>query len=143
MIFKRPYLDKSQFDFSFSGIKTGVNRYIHKRGLEGRTHIQDIAAGFQEAVVDVLSYKLQHAAREKKCGHAAVVGGVAANERLRYKVTEDASPGGFCVHIPSPDLCGDNAAMIAAVGFHHLIRGEVSELDSDVYSRVRIPEGSQ
>jgi N6-L-threonylcarbamoyladenine synthase len=140
VVFKRPYLDKAQFDFSFSGIKTGVNRYIQTTGTEDTRHVQDIAAGFQEAVVDVLSYKLLHAAQQKNCGHVAIVGGVAANARLRAKVMAEAAPKGLTVHIPALDLCGDNAAMIAAVGFHYLRRGETSGLDSDVYSRARAPE---
>jgi N6-L-threonylcarbamoyladenine synthase len=140
VVFKRPYLDKSRHDFSFSGIKTGVNRYIQTVGLEGVDAIQDIAAGFQEAVVDVLSYKLLHAAQQKHCRHAAIVGGVAANARLRANVTEQAAQKGLTMHIPSPNLCGYNAAMIAAVGFHYLGQGISSGLDSDVYSRVRTPE---
>jgi len=135
--FKRPYLDKSEFDFSFSGIKTGVNRYIQSTGHDLKNQIQDIAAGFQEAVVDVLSYKLFKAAQQKKCTHVAVVGGVAANQRLRQNVLEKAAQNGMHVHIPSLELCGDNAAMIAAIGFHYLNRGITSDLCSDVYSRIR------
>jgi len=138
VVFKRPYLDKTQFDFSFSGIKTGVNRYIQTTGTEDTSHVQDIAAGFQEAVVDVLSYKLLHAAQQKNCGHVAIVGGVAANARLRAKVMQEAAPKGLTVHIPALDLCGDNAAMIAAVGFHYLEKGMSSDLGSDVYSRAKI-----
>ncbi|MBW2612257.1 MAG: tRNA (adenosine(37)-N6)-threonylcarbamoyltransferase complex transferase subunit TsaD [Deltaproteobacteria bacterium] len=136
--FKRPYLDKKEYDFSFSGIKTGVNRYIQSMGIADESQIRDIAAGFQEAVVDVLSYKLLHAARQRNCDHTAIVGGVAANTRLRDKVTDEASRIGLEIHIPSPDLCGDNAAMIASVGFHYLKRGILSDLRSDVYSRVKI-----
>ncbi len=136
--FKRPYLDKKEYDFSFSGIKTGVNRYIQSTGIADESQIRDIAAGFQEAVVDVLSYKLLHAARQRNCDHTAIVGGVAANTRLRDKVTDEASRMGLEIHIPSPDLCGDNAAMIASVGFHYLKRGILSDLRSDVYSRVKI-----
>lgn len=135
--FKRPYLNKSEYDFSFSGIKTGVNRYIQSTGIDLKNQIQDIAAGFQEAVVDVLSYKLFSAAREKHCNHVAIVGGVAANRRLRDKVREEAAEQGRVVHIPSIDLCGDNAVMIAAVGYHYLNRGITSDLKSDVYSRAR------
>jgi len=140
IVFKRPYLDKTKYDFSFSGIKTGVNRYIQTTGLQGADHIQDIAAGFQEAVVDVLAHKLLHAAQQKNCTHTAIVGGVAANARLRSKVREEAAPKGLKVHIPALDLCGDNAAMIATVGFHYLEKGLSSDLDSDVYSRARIAE---
>ncbi len=136
--FKRPYLDKKEYDFSFSGIKTGVNRYIQSTGIDDESQIWDIAAGFQEAVVDVLAYKLLHAARQRNCDHTAIVGGVAANTRLRDKVTDEASRMGLAIHIPSPDLCGDNAAMIASVGFHYLKQGVLSDLRSDVYSRIKI-----
>ncbi|MCG6909948.1 MAG: tRNA (adenosine(37)-N6)-threonylcarbamoyltransferase complex transferase subunit TsaD [Deltaproteobacteria bacterium] len=135
VVLKRPYLDKEAYDFSFSGIKTGVNRIIQARGPLDQHLIRDIAAGFQEAVVDVLSYKLLNAARRKGCDHMAIVGGVAANDRLRERVVEEAARKGLAVHIPPPDLCGDNAAMIAAVGYHYLRRGETSDLDCDVYSR--------
>jgi N6-L-threonylcarbamoyladenine synthase len=136
--FKRPFLDKSKFDFSFSGIKTGVSRYIQSIGAGFEDQIMDIAAGFQEAVVDVLSHKLFNAARQKNCNHVAVVGGVAANGRLRKKVYDRAAEKSVKVHIPSLELCGDNAAMIAAVGFHYLKQGVVSDLKSDVYSRTRM-----
>ena len=135
--FKRPYLDKKAFDFSFSGIKTGVNRMIQAEGPLDQRLVRDIAAGFQEAVVDVLAYKLLNAARRMECRHIAIVGGVAANARLRQRVTKAAARKGLSVHIPEPALCGDNAAMVAAVGYHYLCRGEVSGLDCDVYSRAK------
>lgn len=133
--FPRPYIQKSSFDFSFSGIKTAVNRYVMTHTDDFKDQIADIAAGFQEAVVEVLSYKIAHAAREKSCRHIALVGGVAANSRLRAKVKQDAEKNGLKVHIPSIHLCGDNAAMIAAVGFHYLNAGTISNLGDDVFSR--------
>jgi len=135
--FPRPYLEKSTFDFSFSGIKTAVNRYIMRNQDNYKNQITDIVAGFQEAVVEVLAYKIIHAAREKKCRHIALVGGVAANSRLREKVRENAASNGLTVHIPSLHLCGDNAAMIAAVGYHYLKAGKTSGLSDDVFSRSR------
>jgi len=136
--FPRSYLDRSRFDFSFSGLKTAVGRYIrdHSRVLAER--IPDIAAGFQEAVVDVLAYKVIAAAVFKKCDRIALVGGVAANRRLREKVTLDARKKGISVYLPGHDLCGDNAAMIAAAGYHHLANGARSDFDDDVYSRQAI-----
>jgi N6-L-threonylcarbamoyladenine synthase len=137
IVFPRPFLDKSTFDFSFSGLKTAVRRYIQKQMDTYQQEIPDIVAEFQEAVVDVLSYKVVHAAVVKGCEHIALVGGVAANNRLRERVKQEAGLKGLTVHIPSIELCGDNAAMIAAAGYHYLITGTVSGLCDDVYSRVR------
>jgi len=136
--FPRPYLDKEAFDFSFSGLKSAVRRHIETHSEAVAEQTADIAAGFQEAVVDVLAYKVIHAARVKKCDHIAVVGGVAANARLRTRVTALASQDGLAVHIPPIELCGDNAAMIAAVGYHYLKEGKRSSLEDDVFSTTRM-----
>lgn len=135
--FPRPFIDKSTFDFSFSGLKTAVRRYIQIHSDDYLHRIPDIVAGFQEAVVDVLSYKIVHAAMAKGCDHVAMVGGVAANNRLREKIRHDARCKGLTVHIPSVELCGDNAAMIAAVGYHYLKNGVQSDFGDDVFSRVK------
>jgi N6-L-threonylcarbamoyladenine synthase len=135
--FPRPFLDKKRFDFSFSGIKSAVARYIQTHPESLTNDQRNIAAGFQAAVVEVLSYKIIQAAKEKNCRHIAVVGGVAANHGLRETVANKAGPLNIKVHIPAIELCGDNAAMIAAVGYHRLKAGERSELDEDVYSRIR------
>jgi len=135
--FPRPYLDKSTFDFSFSGLKTAVLRYITEHQGNYRRRSADIAAGFQEAVVEVLVYKLISAAQAKNCRHAALVGGVAANRRLRNKLRGEAAACGLNVHIPPVALCGDNAAMVAAAGFHYLLQGMSGTLTDDVFSRNR------
>ena len=90
IVFPRPFLKKSAFDFSFSGLKTAVLRYIQNHRDDYKQQIPDIVAGFQEAVVDVLSHKVINAALKKGCDHIALVGGVAANNRLREKVRHDA-----------------------------------------------------
>ena len=135
--FPRSYLDKDRFDFSFSGLKTAVNRYLQTHPEPDASHVADIVAGFQEAVVDVLSHKLIHAAQACGCDQVAVVGGVAANSRLRERVTAAAAGQGLSVHIPPSSLCGDNAAMIAAAGYHHLAAGRYTDLGADVFSRDR------
>jgi len=137
--FPKTFLNKSEFDFSFSGLKTAVNRYIQTHPDTFREELNDIVAGFQEAVVAVLSHKIVQAAVFKGCGHLSIVGGVAANSRLRESVSEDAAKKGIRVHLPAISLCGDNAAMIAAIGYHRLKRGERDALDQDVYSRKPIP----
>lgn len=134
--FPRTYLDKSGFDFSFSGIKTSVSRFIQTNYSQYKKMTHDIAAGFQESVVEVLSYKLLSAASLKKCEHVSIVGGVAANSRLRERVEYDASASGIKAHMPSVALCGDNAAMIATAGYRSLISGGMQDLNQDVFSRI-------
>jgi N6-L-threonylcarbamoyladenine synthase len=137
VVFTRPFLDKDRFDFSFSGIKSAVMRHLQTHPRPTEADQRDIAAGFQAAVVDVLTYKIINAAKVKRCHHLAVVGGVAANHGLRDAVLRDAAVAGITVHLPAIDLCGDNAAMVAAVGYHRLKAGERSAMDDDVYSRVK------
>ncbi len=135
--FPRPYLDKNAFNFSFSGLKSAVNRYIQTHPDAYQRQAADIAAAFQASVVDVLTYKIIAAPREKKCRHVALGGGVAANQRLRDNVTASAKKYGLTVFLPSIELCGDNAAMIAATGYYCLEDPSRpgGDLDMDVYSR--------
>ncbi|MFW6011758.1 MAG: tRNA (adenosine(37)-N6)-threonylcarbamoyltransferase complex transferase subunit TsaD [Desulfosalsimonas sp.] len=136
IVFPRAYLDKNAFDFSFSGIKTAVKRHIETRE-DYHLHLPDIAAGFQAAVVDVLSGKLILAAERYNCPRLALVGGVAANAVLRKKVSSEAEARGMSLFVPDPGLCGDNGAMIASAGYHFLSdpNGPRGRLDDDVYSK--------
>jgi N6-L-threonylcarbamoyladenine synthase len=136
--FTRPHLDKAPFDFSFSGLKTAVFRHIQAQPHAVEGNAADIAAGFQAAVVDVLIQKLLLAAEEKSCPRVALVGGVAANGALRRELCRAAEAQGVRVFIPPLALCGDNAAMIAATGYHALKAGRFTPLDADVYSRHRV-----
>jgi len=133
--FPRTFLDKSDFNFSFSGLKSAVRRYVQIHESDYRDHIPDIAASFQEAACEVMCHKLIHAAQVKNCTRIAVAGGVAANSRLRQTIHNAAFQKNFSVHIPSLELCGDNAAMIAAAGYHYLAAGNRSDLDDDVFSK--------
>jgi N6-L-threonylcarbamoyladenine synthase len=133
IIFPRPYLDKSGFDFSFSGIKTSVMRYIQTHPETYEKDLHHITAGFQEAVVDVLIFKIKKAAEHRDCRNLCVVGGVAANELLRNRLQKEA--GDLNVFLPSISFCGDNAAMIAVSGYHRLVMGQSSGPCEDVYSR--------
>jgi N6-L-threonylcarbamoyladenine synthase len=135
ILFPRAFLDRDHFDFSFSGLKTAVNRYIQTHPEAAGSAAADIAAGFQAAVVDVLVQKLIAAAEATGCGRVALVGGVAANRRLRAQVRCAARERGLQAHLPSVAYCGDNAAMIAAAGYHHLKQGRADDMGQDVYSR--------
>jgi len=146
ILFPRVFLDKESFDFSFSGIKSAVGRYLAENGSGDapldHTHMTQVAAGFQAAVTEVLAGKIVQAARVKQTRHLAIVGGVAANAGLRKETARLASVHGLSVHLPKIKWCGDNAAMIAAAGYHHLSAGESCGLDEDVYSRIPHPKTS-
>ena len=122
------------YDFSFSGLKTKVLRLV--RGEEGPVPAPpELAAAFQEAVVDALVTKTLAAARDHAAAEVILVGGVAANSALRAALRE-RSP--LPVRIPRPELCTDNGAMIAACGWWRLRAGEAAPLDVDVRPGLRI-----
>ena len=113
-----------RYDFSFSGLKTAVARWVRGQEQAGlRISVPDVAASFQEAVVDVLVTKSLLACRDQGVDHLVIGGGVAANSRLRAVAVERAAAVGVRVRIPSPELCTDNGAMIAALGARLMTRG--------------------
>ena len=129
--FKRPFLERNSFDFSFSGIKTAVLYYV--RGMSSRKKITlkdkaRIAAGFQEAVVDVLVEKSIYACEKRDIRTLVVGGGVSANSRLREKLTYRAGKKAIEVVFPPPKLCVDNAVMVAGFGYQLYRLGQKSDL---------------
>jgi len=120
-----------RFDFSFSGLKTAVARWVEARQRDGHTiPVADVAASFQEAVCDVLTVKAIDACREHGIDTLVIGGGVAANSRLRALAEERCQRHGIRLRVPRPKLCTDNGAMVAALGVHLVAAGRpASPLD--------------
>ncbi|WP_457628256.1 tRNA (adenosine(37)-N6)-threonylcarbamoyltransferase complex transferase subunit TsaD [Persephonella sp.] len=136
--FPRPLLNdrgKNRFNFSFSGLKSAVMRELEK----GKYSKEDIAASFQEAVVDVLVGKTTDAVKEFGVKNVVVAGGVSANSRLREKFTEVSLSEGYTVHFPPLYLCTDNAAMVAYTGYRRLKEtGRTVGFDFEGKARLRM-----
>ncbi|NQU15042.1 MAG: tRNA (adenosine(37)-N6)-threonylcarbamoyltransferase complex transferase subunit TsaD [Desulfobacteraceae bacterium] len=142
--FPRAYLSNESLDFSFSGLKTAVSLYIkkwHNNQVEGDdVTVSDIAASFQEAVIDVLVHKVMMARKKTGGSSIVVAGGVACNKRLRERLREVASAEDVEIYYPRPAYCTDNGAMIAAAGYHRLSSGERTDLSIDVKSKFPIQD---
>ncbi|CAB4847922.1 unannotated protein [freshwater metagenome] len=117
-------MQEHRFDFSFSGLKTAVARWVEAREMAGEpVPVADVAASFQEAVVDVLTRKALLACAEHGVDHLVLGGGVAANSRLRAMAQERCDAAGVLLRVPRPALCTDNGAMVAALGSEMVVRG--------------------
>jgi N6-L-threonylcarbamoyladenine synthase len=133
-------LERHRFDFSFSGLKTAVARWVERAEAAGETvPVADVAASFSEAVADVLTRKALDACAEYGVDHLLIGGGVAANSRLRALAAERCEQAGVRLRVPRPGLCTDNGAMVAALGAECLARGRTpSELDLPVDSSMPV-----
>ncbi|MEO7235493.1 MAG: tRNA (adenosine(37)-N6)-threonylcarbamoyltransferase complex transferase subunit TsaD, partial [Lapillicoccus sp.] len=117
-------IERHRFDFSFSGLKTAVSRWVRLREQSGEpVPVADVAASFQEAVVDVLTRKAVAACRAEGVDDLLIGGGVAANSRLRALAAERCEAAGIRLRVPRPGLCTDNGAMVAALGAQMVARG--------------------
>jgi N6-L-threonylcarbamoyladenine synthase len=130
------------FAFSFSGLKTAVARWVEARARLGEpVPVNDVAASFQEAVVDVLTAKAVRAARDAGIQHLLLGGGVAANSRLRAVAQQRCDEAGLRLRMPRPKLCTDNGAMVAALGAQLVKDGATpSALDISADSSMAIAE---
>jgi N6-L-threonylcarbamoyladenine synthase len=134
--FPRAWLSPGSADFSFSGLKTSLRTFL--ASPEGKAaRPEDIAASFQEAVVEVLAEKALSAAKREGIPRIVLAGGVAANSRLRERIGDDGRAAGVEVHLPSRALCTDNAAMVAFIGERRLSAGRSSALDLNAYAASR------
>ncbi|MDX6738360.1 tRNA (adenosine(37)-N6)-threonylcarbamoyltransferase complex transferase subunit TsaD [Actinocorallia sp. A-T 12471] len=115
--FPRGKMDDGTYDFSFSGLKSAVARWVEAKERAGHpVPIADVAASFQEAVVDVLTRKAIAVCKDNGVDHLQIGGGVAANSRLREMAAQRCEKAGIRLRVPRPGLCTDNGAMVAALG---------------------------
>lgn len=117
-------MERYRFDFSFSGLKTAVARWVQAREAAGEpVPVADVAASFQEAVTDVLTRKAVLACKEHGVTNLQIGGGVAANSRLRAMAQERCDAAGITLRVPRPGLCTDNGAMVASLGAQMVLKG--------------------
>ncbi len=132
--FKRVFLEKGSYDFSFSGLKTAVLNYINSEKQAGREIVrEDVAASFQQAAQDVIVAKTMEACEERGEKKLVLAGGVAANSKLRAMLDEECKKRGIRLYCPSPVLCTDNGAMIASAAYYKYMNSGEDGLSLDAY----------
>ena len=137
--FKRVMLERDSLDFSFSGLKTGVLNYLNTEKLKGQAiNVEDVAASFQQAVVEVLVTKAMMASEQTGRDKLALAGGVAANSLLRKLLKEACDKAGITLYCPSIELCTDNAAMIGCAAYYRYLDGQVDGLDLDAHPSLEL-----
>lgn len=142
--FPRAKIAGSEFDFSFSGVKSAVLNYLNQCEMKGETVSQeDVAASFQQAVVDVLVGRAVAAAQKLEEKRIAVAGGVAANSALREHMKRACEEADIALYYPSPVYCTDNAAMIATQGYYEYVAGTRSGWDLNAIPNLKIGERSK
>ena len=137
--FPRGKVDGSRYDFSFSGMKSAVLNYLNTAKMKGeQICVEDVAASFQAAVVDVLVSHAMWAIEEYSLDKFALAGGVAANTALRTAMREECGKRGTAFYCPPPILCTDNAAMIGSAAYYEYIRGVRSGFDLNAIPGLRL-----
>ena len=135
--FKRVYLEKGSYDFSFSGIKTQVLNYVNQERQKGREiNVPDLAASFQQALMDVIIQKTIAAVQERGEKRVVMAGGVSANSHLREQMQAACDANGIRLYRPDPVLCTDNGAMIAAAAYYKYQKQGPDGLDLDAYANL-------
>lgn len=139
--FPRAKVGESEYDFSFSGLKSAVLNYINGCQMKGEEiNRADVAASFQQAVVEVLTDHAMHALKQYGYHKFAIAGGVASNSALRTALEERCRKEGISFYYPSPILCTDNAAMIGAAGYYEYLKGVRSGLDLNAVPNLKLGE---
>ncbi|MCD5415401.1 MAG: tRNA (adenosine(37)-N6)-threonylcarbamoyltransferase complex transferase subunit TsaD [Clostridiales bacterium] len=136
--FPKAYLERESHDFSFSGLKSSVLNYLNSEKMKGRkVNIEDVAASFQQSVIEILVEKTIKCAIEKQAPLIVLAGGVAANTGLRELMKKECFRNGLELRYPSIKLCTDNAAMIGCAGYYNYISGRFSDLHLNAKSNLK------
>lgn len=139
--FPRAFMEDAPYDFSFSGLKSAVLNYLNGYEMKHQEiNRADVAASFQQAVVDVLTDNSVRAAKAYGCKKLALAGGVASNSALRENMQRVAAKQGLQFYYPSPIFCTDNAAMIGVAGYHNYMAGIRDGLDLNAIPNLKIGE---
>lgn len=139
--FPRAKIADNPFDFSFSGVKSAVLNYLNSCEMKGEKYVQaDVAASFQQAVVDVLVSHTVEGAKKLGFTKLAMAGGVASNAALRAAMDEACKKRGWKLYYPAPILCTDNAAMIGSAAYYDYKRGLVSDLNLNAVPNLKLGE---
>lgn len=139
--FPRSYLEEGTLDFSFSGIKSAVLNYLNVAQMKNEEVVlADVAASFQEAVLEVIVNKTMTGAKMLGINKIALAGGVAANSRLREKMTEACSENNYHLQYPSMILCTDNAAMIGAAAYFDFKKGITHDMSLNAIANLKLGE---
>ncbi len=139
--FPRAKVDENAYDFSFSGLKSAVLNYMNSCEMKGEeVCCADVAASFQQAVVEVLVEHSMHAVKEYGFHKFAIAGGVASNSSLRTAMELRCKKDGILFYYPSPILCTDNAAMIGAAGYYEFMKGNRSGMDLNAVPNLKLGE---
>ena len=135
----RPTVSGSQYDFSFSGLKTAVINLIHNSAQKGiELNKADVCASFRYAVVDCLKTNFLKAAEDLKVDKLVIAGGVSANRLLRSSLQEECNKRGLAFYMPEKSLCGDNAAMVGSQGYYEFLSGNIASTDLNAFATMSI-----
>lgn len=135
----RPTVSGSQYDFSFSGLKTAVINLIHNSAQKGiELNKADVCASFRYAVVDCLKTNFLKAAEDLKVDKLVIAGGVSANRLLRSSLQEECNKHGLAFYMPEKSLCGDNAAMVGSQGYYEFLSGNIASTDLNAFATMSI-----
>lgn len=135
----RPTVSGSQYDFSFSGLKTAVINLIHNSAQKGiELNKADVCASFRYAVVDCLKTNFLKAAEDLKVDKLVIAGGVSANRLLRSSLQEVCDKHGLAFYMPEKSLCGDNAAMVGSQGYYEFLSGNIASTDLNAFATMSI-----